>query len=256
MIDEKIIMTNSVEDLIRGYSRDAETGAFHCLRCDAAFEEGRVYPSAGGFSTAERAAREHAASAHGDLFAELLDMGKEATGIPEAMADVLRQLRAGRSDKEIAAALGGKSPSTVRNQRLALRRREAEAKVFLALMALLERGGESVGRFVAYPAAMPMRDDRAVVTAEEAAAIERKYLRADGGLTRIPRKEKEKLVILVRLAERFAPARLYTQKEVDAILAVADPDYAALRRYLVDYRFLEREPDGSAYWVRGAKPSL
>ncbi len=256
MIDERTIMTNSVENLIRGYSRDAESGAFRCLRCDAAFEEGRVYPSDGGFSTAERAAREHAAAAHGDLFVELLDMGKEATGIPEAMADVLRQLRAGRSDKEIAAALGGKSPSTVRNQRLALRRREAEAKVFLALMALLERGGESVGRFVAYPSAMPMRDDRAVVTAEEAAAIEQKYLKADGSLVRIPRKEKEKLVILVRLAERFASGRLYSQKEVDAILAVADPDYAALRRYLVDYRFLEREPDGSAYWVRGAKPTL
>jgi len=256
MIDEKIIMTNSIENLVQGYSHDELAGAFRCLRCDAVFEEGRVYSSAGGFSTAERAVREHVASAHGDLFAELLDMGKEATGIPEATADVLRQLRAGRSDKEIAAALGGKSPSTVRNQRLALRRREAEAKVFLALMALLERGGESVGRFVAYPSAMPMRDDRAVVTAEEAAAIEKKYLQQDGSLTRIPRKEKEKLVILVRLAERFAPARLYSQKEVDAILAVADPDYAALRRYLVDYRFLEREPDGSAYWVRGAKPAL
>ena len=101
-----------------------------------------------------------------------------------------------------------------------------------------------------------MRDDRAVVTAEEAAAIEKKYLRADGSLVRIPRKEKEKLVILVRLAERFASGRLYSQKEVDVILAGADPDYAALRRYLVDYRFLEREPDGSAYWVRGGKPSL
>ena len=245
-----MVLTNSLDELSRGFSRDAESGAFRCLRCDAAFEEGRVYPSDGGFSTAERAAREHAASAHGDLFLDLLGMGKEATGIPDAMADVLRQLRAGRSDKEIAAALGGKSPSTVRNQRLALRRREAEAKVFLALMALLERGGKTVGQFVAYPSAMPMRDDRAVVTAEEAAAIEKKYLREDGSLTRIPRKEKEKLVILMRLADRFAAGRVYAQKEVDAILAVADPDYAALRRYLVDYRFLEREPDGSAYWRR------
>lgn len=249
-----MIMTSSIEDLARGYSRDSDHGVYHCLRCDATFEEGRVYSSAGGFSTAERAVREHGATVHGDLFMDLLAMGKEATGIPDAMADVLRQLRAGRSDKEIATALGGKSPSTIRNQRLALRRREAEARLFLALMAMLERGGKPVGQFVAYPSAMPMRDDRAVVTAEEAAAIERKYLRDDGGLTRIPRKEKEKLVILVRLAERFSPGRLYTQKEVDAILAGADPDYAALRRYLVDYRFLEREPDGSAYWREGDKP--
>lgn len=255
MIDEKLIESRSGNDLARGYYRGKDGSTFHCIRCDAIFEKGRVYPSAGGFSTAERAMKEHVAEAHGNLFDEILDMGKDATGIPDAMADVLRLLHKGNADKEIATILGGKAPSTVRNQRRALRRRETEAKIFLALMKLLDQSGKRVGRFIAYPASMPMQDDRAVVTEEEALAIETKYLRGDGSLLRIPRKEKEKLVILRRIAERFAADRLYGQKEVDAILIQADADYAALRRYLIDYRFLEREPDGSAYWVKGKKPS-
>lgn len=245
----------SSKDLTRGYSQSEGDRVYKCLRCDAVFEEGRVYPSAGGFSVASRAVSEHALSAHGDLFEEILGMGKEVTGVPEALGELLKLLYKGGSDKEIAATLGGKSPSTIRNQRRSLRKREAEAKIFLALMDLLEKAGKRVGRFVVYPSAMPMRDDRAVITAEEAGMIESKYLKEDGSLLRIPRKEKEKLVILRRIAGRFEQGRIYTQKEVDAILIRADADYAALRRYLIDYRFLEREPDGSAYWVRGAKPS-
>ncbi|MFA6366567.1 MAG: DUF2087 domain-containing protein [Candidatus Hydrogenedentales bacterium] len=254
MIDEKLIESRSGNDLARGYYRGKDGSSFHCFRCDAVFEKGRVYPSAGGFSSAERAMEEHVAADHGNLFEEILDMGKDATGIPDAMAEVLRLLHKGNTDKEIATMLGGKAPSTVRNQRRALRRRETEAKIFLALMKLLDQSGKRVGRFIAYPASMPMQDDRAVVTEEEAQAIETKYLKSDGSLLRIPRKEKEKLVILRRIAERFAADRLYGQKEVDAILIQADADYAALRRYLIDYRFLEREPDGSAYWVKGEKP--
>ena len=254
MIDENMIEAITSDDLARGYRRSVDSACFSCLRCDARFEEGRVYASAGGFSTAERAAKEHSAEAHGDLFEEILDSGRGVTGIPDAMAEVLRLLHKGKSDREIAAALGGKSPSTVRNQRRALRKRESEAKILLALMETLDASGKYVGRFVAYPAAMPMQDDRAIVTEEEAAAIEKKYLLADGCLLRIPRKEKEKLVVLRRIAERFEAGMLYGQREVDQILLKADADYAALRRYLIDYRFLEREPDGSAYWVAGMKP--
>lgn len=254
MIDETLIAVISVEDLARGFSHDLAGSSFRCFRCAAVFEEGLIYSSAGGLSTAKRAAQEHAATAHGDLFEEILDLGKDLTGLPDALAQVLRLLYRGGTDKEIAASLGGKSPSTVRNQRRALRKRQAEAKIFLALMELLDRKGKRVGRFVSYPSSMPMQDDRAVVTEEEATLIENKYIREDGSLLRIPRKEKEKLIILRRIAEHFAQGRPYTQKEVDAILIRADADYAALRRYLIDYRFLEREPDGSAYWVGGAKP--
>jgi hypothetical protein len=51
------------------------------------------------------------------------------------------------------------------------------------------------------------------------------------------------------LAQRFEPGRVYTEAEVNEALSEAHPDYAALRRYLVDDLFLSRE-DGR-YWRTG-----
>lgn len=253
MIDENTLKSISIRELSQGFSRTANGETYACLRCNATFRTGYVYPVASGLATAAKAAAEHAETAHGDIFVDLLALGKEMTGIPEAQADLLGLLRLNRSDREIAAALGGKSPSTIRNQRRALRKREVESKIFLALMKLLEGQGLKDDRLIEYHKDMPMQDDRINVTESEAAAIEQKYLDADGRLPKIPRKEKEKLIILRKLAEKFLPGKMYGRTEVDDMLGYANPDYAALRRYLVDYRFLEREPDGSAYWVSGTR---
>ncbi len=253
MIDETTIKSASIKELAAGFSHDRKTETYRCLRCGAVFAEGYVYPVASGTATAPKAAAEHTRTAHDDIFGDLLALGKETTGIPEAQADLLSLLRLKRSDREIAAALGGKSPSTIRNQRRALRKREVESKVFLALMQLLEMQGIKDDKLVEYHKDMPMQDERINVTESEAAAIEQKYMDAEGRLPKIPRKEKEKLIILRKLAEKFRPGKIYGRTEVDDMLGYANPDYAALRRYLVDYRFLEREPDGSAYWVSGTR---
>ena len=253
MIDENTINRASPRELAQGFSHGARGESYRCLRCEATFSEGYVYPTSLGLATAAKAAAEHARTAHGDIFGDLLSLGKEITGIPEAQADLLGLLRLKKNDREIADALGGKSPSTIRNQRRALRKREVESKIYLALMELLEKQGSREDRLVEYHNEMPVRDDRTLVTQSEAAAIERKYLDAEGRLPKIPRKEKEKLVILKKLSEQFHPGRIYGRTEVDDMLGFANPDYAALRRYLVDYKFLEREPNGSAYWVSGSR---
>lgn len=248
MIDENTISRTSLEELAQGFYKGE---SYRCLRCEATFNEGYVYQTSSGLATAARAAAEHARCAHEDIFLDLLALGKEITGIPDAQADLLSLLRLGKSDKDIAAALGGKSLSTIRNQRRALRKREIESKIFLALMELLERQGLKEDRLLEYHKEIPMHDERTKVTLSEAAAIEKKYLDSDGCMPRIPRKEKEKLVLLRKLSEMFSPGRIYGRTEVDSMLGSVNPDYAALRRYLVDYRFLERKPDGSAYWVSG-----
>ena len=64
----------------------------------------------------------------------------------------------------------------------------------------------------------------------------------DGRLERIPAQEKKRQVILRFLAEvDFDPGRSYPEKEVNQRLALRNPDVAALRRYLVDSRYMERE---------------
>lgn len=54
------------------------------------------------------------------------------------------------------------------------------------------------------------------------------------------------------LATRFSPDRDYTEKEVNALLMDGHTfeDCALLRRMLCDWRFLDRERDGSRYRLR------
>ena len=77
----------------------------------------------------------------------------------------------------------------------------------------------------------------------------RNFLDEDGRLHTIPSKRSKLLVVLDHLAQRFEPGRVYPEKDVNAILEAFHPDYAALRRYLVEDAFLTRE-DGY-YWRSG-----
>lgn len=63
-----------------------------------------------------------------------------------------------------------------------------------------------------------------------------------------PSKEKRKYVVLMKIVEQFGYDRRYTEKEINAILKDIYEDFALLRRYLIDYQFLERTRDGREYW--------
>ena len=70
-------------------------------------------------------------------------------------------------------------------------------------------------------------------------------------LTEIPAQAQRRKVVLERLAHEFEPGVRYREKEVNSILVAFHPDYAALRRYLIDEGFLTRA-DGS-YWRSGGR---
>jgi hypothetical protein len=74
-------------------------------------------------------------------------------------------------------------------------------------------------------------------------------------LNEIPVQRARRLVVLQRLALEFDLDRRYTEAEVNAILGAFHPDWAALRRGLVDEGFLDREPrgGGSLYWRSGGR---
>ena len=75
------------------------------------------------------------------------------------------------------------------------------------------------------------------------------FLRPDGTLHTLPTKRAKMLVVLDHVAQSFEPGRTYPEAEVNAILERFHPDYAALRRYLVDDQFLTREH--AVYWRSG-----
>jgi hypothetical protein len=59
----------------------------------------------------------------------------------------------------------------------------------------------------------------------------------------------KRTIVLDYLAQNFEPGRRYKEKEVNEILAAYHEDVAALRRYMVDEGFMERE--AGIYWRSG-----
>ena len=75
------------------------------------------------------------------------------------------------------------------------------------------------------------------------------FMSGDGRLHTIPSRHAKLLVVLDHLAQSFEPGRTYQEAEVNEVLERFHPDYAALRRYLVENQFLTRE--NAVYWRSG-----
>ena len=80
-------------------------------------------------------------------------------------------------------------------------------------------------------------------------AVLRAFLADGGSLRAIPTKLRKRLVVLDLLAQEFEPGVRYDETQVNAALRAYHPDVAALRRYLVENGFLER--DAGLYWRSG-----
>ncbi len=83
-------------------------------------------------------------------------------------------------------------------------------------------------------------------------AADRKVMNAfvvDGRLQSIPTAPGKRLVILDWLAQLFEPGQRYSEAMVNLTLGQRHADTAALRRYLVDEGFLDRE--AGVYWRSG-----
>jgi biotin operon repressor len=74
------------------------------------------------------------------------------------------------------------------------------------------------------------------------------YLLADGAIKEIPAHDKKLLAILRYVCEHVEPGRRYTEKQINELLARFHADVAALRRYLVDFKFMQRTVEGRQYW--------
>lgn len=77
------------------------------------------------------------------------------------------------------------------------------------------------------------------------------FLDDDGRIAQIPVPNRTKIPVLAYLAGKFEGDRVYSEKEVNAVIDEWHTfgDYFILRRLLVDYNFLGRTPDGAEYWV-------
>lgn len=70
-------------------------------------------------------------------------------------------------------------------------------------------------------------------------------------LARIPLARGKRRIVLERLSLDFDPGVVYPEATVNEILSARHPDYASLRRHLVDEGYLDRR-DGK-YWRSGGR---
>lgn len=220
-----------------------------CLLCGQEAEQGVMYPVEGLFYDARRYMRHHIEQEHGSVFMHLSHLDKKLTGLSEHQITLLRLFYQGLSDSEVQKQTGIGSTSTIRNHRFVLKEKERQAKVFLVMMELLKERDQQADARPSLSGREGSRKSTAVL--EERKAILAKYLpdQSNGPLTRLPRKQKEKKLVLEEIAKRFDPERLYTEPEVNEILQAVYEDYVTVRRYLVDFGLLDREADGSSYWL-------
>jgi DNA-binding transcriptional ArsR family regulator len=68
----------------------------------------------------------------------------------------------------------------------------------------------------------------------------------DDRIKELPSRHKKRLVVLKWLANQFEVGARYSEPEISGRLEHYNPDYASLRRYLVDYGLMEREK--GVYW--------
>jgi len=68
----------------------------------------------------------------------------------------------------------------------------------------------------------------------------------NGRLMGIPAQHKRRVAITKWLAARFEPGVRYTEQEVNEIIQRVHHDSSSLRRYMIDYGFMQR--DHGVYW--------
>ena len=240
----------SAEEMKKGYIEEVD--CHQCLLCGKRIDKGIIYQEEGVFYEAYRYMRLHIEKQHGSVFEYLMGLDKKFTGLTEHQNSLLRLFYQGKSDEEVQKELEIGSTATIRNHRFVLKEKERQARVFLTLMELLkERSGKFSGLIPPHDTAR-MVDDRYSITEEENEKTLKKFFHQglNGPLRTFDMKEKSKLVVLRHIAGRFDPGRTYSEKEVNEILKGVYGDFATLRRYLVEYGFMDRKSDGSRYWLK------
>lgn len=238
----------SLEELKRGYIEADEY--YTCLLCNEKVEKGVIYPHKGVLYEAKKYIRVHIENTHSSVFDYLIELDKKLTGLTEHQNQLLHLFYQGKNDTEVQTEMGIGSASTVRHHRFVLKEKERQAKVFLTMMELLKEKDKHAPTFLPVHKTARMIDERYNVTSKEQAEITKKYFPKGSALKAFPPKEKQRLIVLAEIVKLFEDGQVYTEKEVKQLLKGVYHDDVLIRRYLIEYGFLDRKPDGSEYWLK------
>jgi hypothetical protein len=84
------------------------------------------------------------------------------------------------------------------------------------------------------------------------ARVRENFVDAGDHLISVPAQHKKRLAVLRWLVEDFQPGTRYEEADVNRIISRRHPDFATLRRYLVDEELMQRQR--GIYWRTGTVP--
>ena len=236
----------TVEQLMAGFTETEEE--LQCLFCQKSFDQQEVFKFGEQFFTAKRAMQRHIQEEHGSVFEGLLNLDKKYTGLSDVQTELLKLFAQGLSDKEVVSHTSANSVSTIRQHRFKLKEKEKQAKIFLAIMNSLE----TTKLYEPIHKGATQVDERYAITTEEKEKVIATYFKngLEGKIDSFPSKEKRKIILLQHIVTRFEKGRKYTEKEINEILKSIYVDYVSLRRYLIEYGFMDRSNDCTTYWIK------
>lgn len=248
-----IFWDSSIEEIKDGFIE--EDKKYKCIVCSDEFTKGRIYEIEGGLYESRKAAEIHVDEKHGTMLQYLLNMNTDFTGISEVQRELIILMANGLSDKEISSKLGV-APSTIRNHRYKLREKEKQARLYLSMMELLSQNTNKKitklegGNLLDSHKTATTIDDRYNISNDERETVIKNYMDETGGIKTYPAKEKKKIIVLSEVVKNFSKGKKYSEKEINRVLKRIYEDYVTIRRALVEYGFIERSNDCSAYWVK------
>ena len=184
------------------------------------------------------------------------DMAETPDDILRALADPERLAIVGmlaRTDSS-AAGLAGALGLPVARVRKLLNRLVATGVVRLSDDRRTYRLDPETLRWAAEQVGPPRDAGLTLGAANEDEEIVLRTFFRNGRLTEIPGKASKRRIVLERVASEFEPGVRYEEKEVNVMVGRFLNDYAALRRYLVDEGFLDRE--AGVYWRTGGRVDI
>lgn len=251
----ELFWNSSIEDIKKGYIYDEKEERFTCIICGKTYEKGIIYKEEDNYYEAEKWMKLHIEKDHGSTFEYIINMNKRYTGLTDIQKEFLTYYKDNLSDKDMSKKMRG-SQSTIRNHRFKLREKEKQAKIFLALMSIIDESLEKKPSYedkenlVTVHKSAAMVDERFAVTEKERETIIKNYFDNFGHLKEFPSKEKRKIIVLNHILNNFQQDRKYSEQEINRILERIFDDYVSLRRALIEYGFMDRKSDCSLYWVK------
>lgn len=239
----------TITEMKQGYHYRKQAGDYRCNYCQQSFEIERVYRFAEKMFLGKQAVQWHITAEHGGNLEQLLADESKYNTLTDKQKQLLIAFQSGKKDVKIAEEMNV-SHSTIRHQKFSFREKAKQAKLYLAIYENAFSSGDEDEMIPIHNGAT-MVDERYFMTIEEKEKIIKENFDSlyPLKLKRLPKKEKKKIAVFSRIIEEFVTGRTYSEEEIKDILAGIFADYVTIRRYLIDYGYMNRTPDGKAYWV-------